>query len=325
MEAVRQLERRGAPRSRSGRRPGRRCSSSAPRCRTGCRSDRSRRSSTNASGIVVRRRRPARPARASAGSARSRRRLAARRGRPRRSPGSSRRRCRRRAPWPADRRGRQDRQVGRRPAEDLEQVARQRVDPVAVLEHEDRPAPRRDRAPQDDRAAGPRATPSGASRPSPRSATCPGSRRPTTAPSERRALDELRVDRRERRPDPVAPGRASASSSSSAEQAAPDLAPDEVARVRAERLALAERDEEAAPARDPDELRDQPRLAHAGVGRDADDPPVAGDRQLAAPSSRRGQLVAPADEVELVAGLAARRALERAGQARRPRSWPPCP
>src|SRR5205823_10140782 len=67
-----------------------------------------------------------------------------------------------------------------------------------------------------------------------------------------------------------------------AEQAAPDLAPHEVRVLGPERLALAERDGAASPADGAHELRDEPRLAHAGLGGDADDPALAIDRLVQA-------------------------------------------
>ncbi len=98
-----------------------------------------------------------------------------------------------------------------------------------------------------------------------------------------------------------------------AEQAPPDLAPDEVARVRAERLALPEGDEHAAPPGAPDELRDEARLAHAGFRGDPDDPALAREGGLET-LVERGELRAPADELQLVADPAPRGALEGAGQ-----------
>ena len=98
-----------------------------------------------------------------------------------------------------------------------------------------------------------------------------------------------------------------------AEQAPPDLAPDEVARIRAERLALPERDEDAAPPGAPDELRDEARLAHAGFRGDPDDPALS--REGGLETLVEGcELGAPADELQLVADPAPRSPLQGAGQ-----------
>ena len=196
--------------------------------------------------------------------------------------------------WPAGRRGRSGpagrRSPGRGPRAGRATARRSSGSPRG----RGRPAPRRDRA----RRTIARRSSSEALRSFASNARgqrrVRRSRAPTTGSSERRARDERRIDRRERRLGMRSAWSASASSSSSSEQAPPDLAPDEVARVRPERLALAERDEEAAPAGDPDELGDEARLAHAGLGGDADDPPVARDRRRervveASPARRAGR------------------------------------
>ena len=207
----------------------------------------------------------------------------------------------------------QDRQVGGRPAQDLEQVARQRVDPVAVLEDEDDrllggPRPEDDREEVLERGLAELRVDR------PRSASMSGDldadERPRAAARARRAPG--RSPRATSGSAPPGPPRRS--SSSSFEQAPPDLAPDEVARVRPERLALAERDEEAAPARDPDELRDQaatcpcrrrPR-SRRSARRPRSSPPARASS--VASSSRRPT------RSSSIAGLAAGRAFERAGQ-----------
>ena len=178
----------------------------------------------------------------------------------------------------------QHRQAGGRPAEDLEQVARQRVDPVAVLEDEDERLARRPGAAgtvarrsssdalRSFASSAPSASLSGIS--SPRTVSSSGARA-TSAGSI--AVSAASTGATLARPR--------SSSSSTPQQAPPDLAPDEVARVRAERLALPERDEQPAPAGDPDELRDEARLAHAGLGGDPDDPAVARERRPRGASS----------------------------------------
>ena len=162
----------------------------------------------------------------------------------------------------------EDGQRRRRAHERRQQVTRERVDPVTVLEHD-----------HDDLLG--RARAAGTPRASPRATSCAASRRscavrsfsgigiPSTA-EERQALDERRGR------SSVAPARARgvAPHRSAARRRARSVRqislPDEVVGVRAERRALAECDEAAAGADAADELGDQPRLAEARLGGDAD-------------------------------------------------------
>ena len=90
-----------------------------------------------------------------------------------------------------------------------------------------------------------------------------------------------------------------------AEQRAPDLAPDRIARVRPERRALTEGDEVARGAGRADELGHEPRLAHPRLSGDADDATLPLQR-LVEGRGERLQLGATADELELVAPLPSR-------------------
>ncbi len=192
--------------------------------------------------------------------------------------------------------------------EDLEQVARQLVDPVGVLDHDDhglrrRACPQRVGQQRLERRLAELGVEAARE-------VVVGERDAEDGLEQRHPGDERGVDGGQLRLQPRAVGGLGVVVLE-AQQAAPDLTPGEVGGVAAVGLALPERDEHAPAARGADELRDQAGLAHAGLG---------GDPQHAAPLRERvgqpgvepGELRAAPHEAQLVAGLAPRHALQRA-------------
>ena len=169
-------------------------------------------------------------------------------------------------PEPAARRGcrpvgehEQHGQRGRRADEGREQVARERADPVTVLEH-DHDELARPHGPCRQSASRPSSDVLRSLASNERGEVVVGDRDAEQRAEQRCALHERRVDLLERALD-CEPLLVVGSRLVDAEEAAPDLLPDEVVRVRAERRALAEGDEAAAGADGADELRDEARLA----------------------------------------------------------------
>ena len=204
----------------------------------------------------------------------------------------------------------QDGQVRRRAHEHLEQVPRQLVDPMAVLEHGDerRLAGARLQAGREEvlerRLAQLRVELAGQVR--------VGDRQSDDLVEQWHAGDEGGIDRREmplERRHLLLAGVALLE----AKQPAPDLAPHEVRRLGAVGLALAERHDLPAAADVAHELGDEARLAHAGLGGDPDDASPAGGGLLEQPL-QRCELGTPPDEPQLEPGLAPRCPLERAAK-----------
>ena len=138
-----------------------------------------------------------------------------------------------------------------RPREHVEQVARERVEPVAVLEHDHLRVGARER-PQ---AVGQEALERGLAqlRVERRRQLRVRDRQAEHGVEQRRALDERRVDVGQRlleRLQLLGLGHRLRHG----EQSAPDLSPDRIGRAGAERLTLAEGDEMAVAARVADEL-----------------------------------------------------------------------
>ena len=150
--------------------------------------------------------------------------------------------------------------------EDLEQVARERVDPVAVLEHEDERLFGRSRT----QAVGEERLERRLAQLGVEGARqlVVRDRDAEESVEQGSTLDERRVDALE-----LAFERAHLLRLRQlvvdAQEPAPDLAPDPVAR-RAVGLALAEGDEVPASPGPSNELCDQPRLSHPGLGGDPD-------------------------------------------------------
>ena len=209
------------------------------------------------------------------------------------------------------------------PAEHLEQVARQRRRSSGSPRGPGRAARRRPGRGGRSRA-GPRARPCAASRRAPRSGRCPGSRargRSRAAERGRTSAGSMRLER-------------GLDSSTllvvrvgvlDAEQAPPDLAPDEVARVRAERLALPERDEQRRAAGRPGRTRRRGATCPCRPRRRSR---RSGPRPRAAassPSSSVASSVRRPTSSQLVADPAPGGALERAGQLVRHDRASSCP
>ena len=134
---------------------------------------------------------------------------------------------------------------------------------------------------------------------------------PSSGSEQRRALDERRVDRRERALERDALLLLGRPAAVDAEQRPPDLLPDEVVGVRAERGALAEGDEAAAGPDAADELGDEARLAEARLGGDADDVAARRSSVRSSAASRAVELGPAPDDRELVAPVPPRGAPAR--------------
>ena len=209
---------------------------------------------------------------------------------------------------------------------DLEQVARQLVDPVAVLEDDDERvvAPTRARRQPTSRSSSDALRTLASKARRELGVRDVEAERPTS--SSGRAGDERRIDRGERRLELSRAG-VRGRVVVEVEQPPPDLAPRRSSSCSCRTPGTRRRRPRApAPARRPDELGDQPRLAHAGLGRDADDPPVAGQRPQLEPRRRARASSAPAaDERQLDTALPPGGSLQRPVQRDGPRSGPPCP
>ena len=129
-----------------------------------------------------------------------------------------------------------------------------------------------------------------------------GDRDPEHGADQRRALHEAGVDRRERALDR---GRLNILRLAviDAQQAAPDLLPHRVARVRTEPRAFAKR-QHAGDRHRAHELGDQARLADPGLGHDADRAATPFERVIER-HLQCCELGAPPHECELVAALPA--------------------
>ncbi len=204
----------------------------------------------------------------------------------------------------------QDLKTCRRAREHLEEITRQRIEPVAVLEHHDDRLRARPGAQVFDQQSFERGL--AQLRIERRREIVVGNGQVEQPAEQRRPGHEAGVDRREfglQRADLRSLGQVVVK----AKQRRPDRAPDEIAGVRTVRLALADGDDTAPPRSDPGEFGRQTRLPHARLGRDADDAAATSER-LVELRTDRVEFRPAADDREVGAGRRARCVPLRAGQ-----------